>query len=963
MAYQTHINSQLSHQIETLLPIPLRAVTQQAVEAIVQTLSPSSLALINVHLADLVRVSAYSPWLQQVLAKDPQRFTTWIEENRFEQKLQPDTLREEVSQATKSCETQEELKRALRKIHLREEVVIAWRDLNNLADLKENLEHTSQLAEIILSASVAWLMEQLIEKHGQPIGEQSSTPTQLTVIAMGKLGGGELNFYSDIDLIAVFAEAGETSGETSLSNHEFFTRLIRALVDLLQSVDADGQLYNVDLRLRPFGDSGPLVITGDALEAYYTRHGREWERYALIKARPVAGDIALGKRLLNDLSPFIYRRYLDFGAFQSLRELKQEIDRQVERKSRHYNVKLGHGGIREIEFIVQALQLVHGGRDPILCNPALAEVLPLLELRDDLSSTECQTLADSYRFLRRSEHRIQMLHHRQQHQLPADEVDLLRLAAAMGYPSTAHYLTALETITSRVSALFGGLLATENPVSSNAASSKFMELWGQPLTQENATPLLEELGFGDPETAYQGLLALQKSRNFVAASELAHQRLQRLLPNLLSDCAAQEHPDAALGGTLRVLDTILRRSAYLSLLYENPPALHRLCQLCAAGVWVTDWLCQYPVLLDELLDNRSFTQRPPRQSLADQLSRAVKQGKNDLEQQMNRLRDQRNGAVLRAAMLDINPTSDSGNLLTEVAELVLDNCLCLAWQQLVARHGPPPISIYPAGTSTPGMLVIGYGKLGADDLSYRSDLDLVFLQPNCDAEQLTIGQKPTSLYRFYSRVGQRLIQLITTQTTSGRLYEVDIRLRPNGNAGPIVSDLQSFRRYQLEDAHTWEHQSLVHARSISGDFTLQEAFTNIRNQVLRLHRNRHELSAEIAAMRSRVSEEKPVKTLADQLKYSDGGTLDIEFFSQYLVLLNAAEHPILTVPTATIEILEAAIAVKLIAPNEGQQLGDSYRELTCSRRQWELGQTHNKQAIGVENLNINHQLIRRLMNN
>lgn len=953
---------QLSHLIKTLLPTLLQPTALQATEAILSAVPKTSRALISDHLTDLIRVNAYSPWLRQTLAKDHERFITWLKGNSFGLKLQPETLRAEVCAATQSCETVEELKHALCTIHLREEVIIAWRDLNSIADLKENLQHISQLAEIMVTAGLTWLTQWLVEKHGMPIGELTAKPTQLALIAMGKLGGGELNFHSDIDLIAVYGEAGETNGAQPLANQEFFTRLIRALVDLLQTPGEDGRLYNVDLRLRPFGDGGALVASGDALEAYYTRHGREWERYALIKARPVAGDIAFGNQLLCNLSPFIYRRYLDYGAFQSLRELKHEIDRQVKRKSRQYDVKLGRGGIREIEFIAQTFQLVHGGRDNALRLQALATVLPRLEQRGDISSAEREMLVDAYRFLRRSEHRIQMLHHQQQHQLPSDETDMLRLASSMGFTSTTDYLAALKVITDSVAILFGDLLATETIPSTDSAGSKFTALWEQPLTQESVIPLLEQLGFSDTEAACQQLLALQKSRNHKAASALAQRRLQRLLPNLLAVCAKQNQADAALGGTLRLLDTILRRSAYLSLLYENPTALHRLCQLCAAGEWITDWLCQHPVLLDDLIDSRSFAQRPTRQNLAAQFNRAVVQGDDDLEQQMNRLRDQRNGALLRAAMLDINPNTKSGDLLTEIAELVLDNCLRLAWQQLVSRYGPPPPTVYPANAKTPGMLVVGYGKLGAKELSYRSDLDLVLLRPDCDADQLTVGHEPTPLHRFYNRVSQRLLQLLSTQTTSGRLYEVDIRLRPSGNAGPIVSDLQSFKHYQLHQAQTWEHQALVHSRPITGDTTLHEAFTYIRKETLSLRRNRHELATAIIDMRSRVDEEKTIASLTDQLKLSDGGMLDIEFFSQYLVLLNAADHSALTAPTATTDILSTAITARLIAADDGSQLIETYQQLADCRRQWELGQSTNRQALTADNLKLNHQLIQRLMN-
>ncbi len=955
------MTAQLSHQILTLLPRQLQDPTQQTVTALVDQLTPEQAALIGEQGAAVIQACASSPWLSQVFLKDPARFYHWLSTGIFDQQPDGNRLREEITNAANRCETRDQLKLALHTIHLREEAIIAWRDLNNLADLAENLAHISQLAENILTASIAWLTRELAEKHGTPMSAESNLPVQLTLLAMGKLGGGELNFHSDIDLIALFDDEGETTGTSGqkgvLSNQEFFTRLIRALVDLLQNPGDVGQLYNVDLRLRPFGDSGALVITGSALEAYYTRHGREWERYALIKARPVAVDSTYGTEVLESLSPFIYRRYLDYGAFQSLRELKQEIDQQVERSSRQYSVKLGHGGIREIEFIVQALQLVHGGRDPSLCQPALATVMQRLEARGDLSTEDCQTLRESYHFLRRSEHRIQMLHHRQQHQLPADETDLLRLAVAMGFDKSADYLKQLEVTTQKVSELFADLLAPQSRPATRIDQTSFARLWSQPLTAESSIPLLDELGFVDSAGAFEQLLALQKSRNHLAASALAQQRLQQLLPNLLTSCADQQQADVALSGTLRLLDTILRRSAYLSLLYENPSALQRLCQLCAIGDWVTGWLCQHPVLLDELLDSRSFGERPDHDHLTSLFQQAIREGGDDLEQQMNRLRDQRNAAVLQAAMLDISAPGGSGDLLTEVAELVLESCLNLAWQQLVQRHGAPPAEVYPADSTAPGLLILGYGKLGSRGLSYRSDLDLVLLQPDCSPDLLTTGPEPTPLHRFYSRVGQRLIQLLSTQTTSGRLYEVDVRLRPSGNAGPIVSELQSFIRYQLNDAHTWEHQALVHARPICGDPALASAFSKFREQLLSQPRDRSQLLDEITSMRARVQDEKNIVTAGDQLKLNDGGMLDIEFFGQYLVLLHSAKYAQLTTPTTTTEILAAAATADQITAEQAQGLTTAYTDLINCRRLWELGQPVAENALNAEKLALNQRLM------
>ncbi|MEL0081744.1 MAG: bifunctional [glutamate--ammonia ligase]-adenylyl-L-tyrosine phosphorylase/[glutamate--ammonia-ligase] adenylyltransferase [Gammaproteobacteria bacterium] len=944
-----------------MLPAELQSSTREAVEQIVNSLNNSELALVQQKLGPLMLACAYSPWLQQIFVANPPRLVSWLQEGRFDRPVDPEALKTELTNATRHCDGQDEVKSRLRAVHLREEAIIAWRDLNGLASLTENLGHISLLAELVLTTALDWLTQALVCKHGTPIGELSHSPTQLTLLAMGKLGGRELNFHSDIDLIAIYGEAGATDGERSLSNQEFFTRLIRALIDLLQTPGPDGPLYNLDLRLRPFGDSGPLVVTAAALETYYTRNGREWERYALIKARPVGGDIQFGTRLLDELSPFIYRRYLDYGAFQSLRELKQEIDQQVRRSAEQFNVKLGRGGIREIEFIAQAFQLVHGGRDQSLRRPQLTSVLPLLHQRGEISQQEYQTLTAAYEFLRRSEHRIQMLHHQQHHRVPGDETDLLRLAGAMGYKHRHDYLDALAAVTDSVATLFANVLALDTESTPRNSSAEWSKLWKQPLQRDTALPLIEGLEFDDAETVFQQLLALQKSRNHLAASELAQQRLLMLLPGLLQACAEQPQADAALKGTLQLLDAILRRSAYLSLLYENPVALQRLCQLCAAGEWVTDWLCQHPVLLDELLDQRALTERPSKEHLAEQLDRALQQAGEDLEQQMNRLRDQRNGVILNAAMLDLAADSESGALLTEVAEVTLDRCLRLAWQQLAHRHGLPPQTGATDESATPGVLILGYGKLGAGDLSYRSDLDLVFLQPDCETEAKTDGPEATTVQRFYSRVVQRLVQLLSTQTTSGRLYEIDVRLRPDGNAGPIVSQIQSFRRYLWEQAQTWEHQALVHARPIAGDATLRAQFIELRRQLLCQPRQRQPLVAAVTEMRNRVREQKTITDIADQLKFNPGGMLDLEFFGQFLVLQYAADYPDLTRPTSTTELYSVAANLGLLDPALAQRLITAYQLLGNGRRRWELGQAVDPELLeGPQRLQI-QKLIQQQM--
>ena len=969
---QTTQPGQLSHQIEQLLPAALTNEFRVSQHGLINNLDNNLLtALSDSELAQLVTACASSSWLLQNVTAAPDKVLDYIKKGFFERSLNVEQLHTELSEAANRCENLEQLKQLLREINRREKIIIAWRDLNLLADLKDNLNHLSQLAELMTTVGLNWLNQALTERLGTPIGETSGEPATYTLLALGKLGGGELNFHSDIDLIPLFSEQGETNGNKPVSNQEFFTQLTRQLVDLLQSQTELGLVYHVDLRLRPFGDSGPLTSSANSMVSYYSSHGREWERYALIKARPIAGDLSLGYQLLAELSPFIYRRYLDYGVFESLRELKQNIDQQIERKAGPFHIKLGPGGIREIEFITQVFQLLSGGRDTRLQQTQILKVMPLLQQREDLSAEQLQTLHSGYGFLRRSEHRIQMLNHRQLHTLPTTTEEQQQLAAAMGETSYVDYLQSLEGVTAGVSAIFNDLLASTQDDSTESASDRIAQQWDQALLADEITPLLLELGFDDPQASYQGLLGLQRSHSFQVASAEARQRVARLIPKLLTATASQQQNSAALLGSLKFLQSIIRRSAYISLLIENPQALDQLCRLCAAGDWLTNWLCDHPVLLDELLDHRNLQHRPDYKNLACQFQEIIStQTENSasseqsalldqhLEQQMNQLRDLRNGSLLRAAILDIGELTDSNGLLSDTAELVLTSCLQMSWHHLLCKHGSPSPE---PNHANPNILIIGYGKLGSQAMNYSSDLDLVLLQPDIDNEAITQGANPVSNHRFYSRVVQRLIHLLTTQTTSGKLYEIDFRLRPSGNSGPIVTQISSFERYLREDAHTWEYQALVHARPVAGDPALKQSFVDLRRRILCQPRNRAELSDEIQQMAARIRQEKTIKTIPDKLKLSAGGMVDVEFCGQFLVLQHAANFAELTQSTTTAGILKTAAECHLIEPTESDPLIKHYQLLCDTRTDWELGQSISEQATDPGQWQAIRDLIHTIM--
>ncbi|HAC35025.1 MAG TPA: bifunctional [glutamate--ammonia ligase]-adenylyl-L-tyrosine phosphorylase/[glutamate--ammonia-ligase] adenylyltransferase [Gammaproteobacteria bacterium] len=928
-------------------------------------------------IAQLNLCATCSPWFARQIERYPELLLECANGRRLDEPVDREQLAIEVADRSGACQSRDQIREVLTDIHRREELIIAWRDLTGQAELAENLHHLSLLAELIVAAAVERLTHFAAQKYGSPTTESARTPCDITILGMGKLGGNELNFYSDIDLIAVIDDTGETEGtensdrKRTLSNQEFYTRVVQDLVDLLQNRTQGSQLYNVDLRLRPFGDSGPLVVTADAFVNYYSTHGREWERYALVKARPIAGSIESGRRLLKELSPFVYRRYLDYGVFASLRELKRSIDQQVERRSGTYHLKLGRGGIREIEFIAQIFQLLNGGRDPALRQPPLAAILPQLQQRGDLSTEELATLTEGYHFLRRSEQRVQMLHHQQEHRLPENPKDQQRLAMAMGYENYADYTRQLEQISAAVSAMFTSLLTIDDTDSDGDFSDEqqraqqLTALWHGELETEQCHALLLTTGYEEPDSALEILANLRESANYRQASSASQQRLELLMPQLINAAGLQPHANQALSGALRLVKTILRRSAYIALLNENPAALQQLCKLCAAGEWLTNWICQHPVLLDELLDASSLARRPTADQLATLFKQVVQLGQvgDDaaLEQQMNQLRDLRSAELLRSAILDINPQLDSDQLLDDTAEQVLATSLQIAWNQIVARHGSPPENIAHPDSSA-RLLVVGYGKLGARSLSYNSDLDLVLIRPQGDQEVMTSGaEQPTPLHRFYGRVVQRLIHLLTTQTTSGRLYEIDFRLRPSGNAGPMTSDPESLRRYLQEDARDWEHQALVHARPVAGCEKLAEAFLELRRDILCQQRKADTVATGITEMAAMIRQEKPIDDLPAKLKLSPGGMLDIEFFAQYLVLAHAANHGELLQPTRVIDILAKAVQLNLIEQETGSLLTNAYRQLTVHRKLWELRQVNDQMPLTQQQLTQTQQAIQQIM--
>lgn len=822
------------------------------------------------------------------------------------------------------------LMKRLRQVRRREMVRIIWRDLAGSAQLQETLHDLSQLADACIDHALQKLYAWQCANLGTPTSVEGA-PQQLVVLGMGKLGGGELNVSSDVDLIFAYPEEGQTQGGSrSQDNFEFFLRLGQRLIQVLHQPSEDGFVFRVDMRLRPFGESGPLVMNFDGLENYYQTHGREWERYAMIKARVVAGDSARGAELLQRLRPFVYRRYLDYGAYASLRELKGMIEKEVTRKGMEGNVKLGSGGIREIEFIAQVFQLIRGGRDKQLQQRGLFPVLHYLQQQQLLPEYVVTQLCEAYEFLRNTENRIQAFADQQMHTLPADDHAQLRLAFSMGFADWRSFNEVLVKHRERVQTHFEQVFASPQTQPTNSVlQEQVTTLWISVVSDsEAAHTALRQLGFAHNTHVYDRIKALKMGHAYLSASARGQQRLERLMPLLIAAALQQANAEVALERSLAVIEAILRRTAYLALLEEHPLALSQLVQLCAASPWISNYLATQPILLDELLDPRNLyapADKAVLQTLLQQRLRNIDE--QDEEQRLDALRQFKHSQVLRVAAADIAgvlPLMKVSDHLTWIAEVILAQALEWAWSTLVAKHGCPP-AIDPAGLHK-GFAIIGYGKLGGLELGYGSDVDVVFLYDAADDEQITNGTKPVALSVFYARLAQRLMHVLTTLTPAGMLYEVDVRLRPDGAAGLLVSSVKAYADYQANKAWTWEHQALVRARVIAGDAAIAAEFTQIRAVILGRPRKHAAVRQEVRVMRNKMREALDKARPGEfDLKHGPGGIVDIEFMVQYGILAWAHAHPVLLTYTDNIRQLQGLADVGVMSQADAQTLAETYR--------------------------------------
>ncbi|MGQ4878032.1 bifunctional [glutamate--ammonia ligase]-adenylyl-L-tyrosine phosphorylase/[glutamate--ammonia-ligase] adenylyltransferase [Billgrantia sp. LNSP4103-1] len=906
--------------------------------------SENWLALAPARRRQLARVISISDFVLDTLVRHPDWLQHLDASGELDEAPTADIQGAWLAERLEGAEDEAGLQAALRRFRRARMLGIVWRDLTRPpgVDMWSTAASVSRLAEVCLEGALGWLERHFEPRWGRPAPRTDGSEQRLVVLGMGKLGAGELNLSSDIDLIFAYPEKGETQGgRKALEHQEYFTKLGQKLIAALDAVTADGFAFRVDMRLRPLGDGGPLVGSFASLAAYYQDQGREWERYAMLKARPVAGDLEAGGELLGNLRPFVYRKYLDFGAIESLREMKALINREVKRRGMQANIKLGPGGIREVEFVVQAFQLIRGGRDTELQVTSLRTALSRLPALGLLPQAVVDELEPDYVFLRDLEHVLQALEDRQTQSLPEEHLDRERVAQALGMEDWAAVVARLEEVRGRVRRHFDAVIADPEEEVEEASEAQGEEtfslgdwrsLWCGELDAQEAQAMLEEAGFNEPDVAQRRLATLRQSRQVQSMQRIGYDRLEALMPLLLDAAAASDAPDIALERVLPLIEAVLRRTAYLALLRENPEALSHLMGLCGASPWIAEQLARYPLLLDELLTPDTLYTPADKASLADELRQALGRiPEDDEEAQLEALRVFKHAHVLRVAASDIAGTRHLmkvSDYLTYIAEVLLEAVLAMAWRHLVRKHGYPQRRDGSRAGSEPEFLIVGYGKLGGIELGYGSDLDLVFLH-DADLHGETDGARPLDSPVFFTRLGQRIIHLLTATTPAGTLYEVDMRLRPSGNAGLLVTTLDAYADYQRREAWTWEHQALVRARVVAGHAHLAEGFEAVRREILGRPREREALRDEVVKMRRKMRDHLGGKSGKGEfdLKHDPGGMVDIEFLCQFAVLSMGHETPELLQWSDNMRILETLESSGRLPAEECQRLREAYLAL------------------------------------
>jgi len=876
--------------------------------------------------SELVKVLFFSEFVANSLGRNPELFIALIQSNDLLKSYSALTYKTKLESQISHEKDINKVKQILLKIKVYESIRIAWRDLTNRATLEETLEDLSALAGAIVDYAIKAIYNEVADMYGFPVDREGNFQG-IIVLGMGKLGAGELNFSSDIDLIFIYPKQGYTNGDNVISNEEFFTKVCRKFLKVFSAGTHENNFYRIDTRLRPFGAGGPIVMNSAAFEEYYQAQGREWERYAMIKAKPIAGDIKEGDLLLKGLNSFIYRRYFDYGSFDSFREMKRRITQQVKNKKLKNNIKLGAGGIREIEFFGQLFQLIRGGVEPKLQERKILKVLDLLQTHKCIEQAPKDDLKKAYLFLRLFENRLQEYADLQTHDIPEKEENKLILALSLGYKTWDALSIDLDHHMNRVHHHFSQLLVTQDNNKSDHHTQELKELWVNINDPQFAEDAISINGFKDSEKVLSILKLLEAHPNTRRLTTNGRKKLARLIPLLVRKISEHSDPELILIKLIDLIITIERRTCYLSLLIENESALETLITLAKKSPWIITFLSNHPALLDELMHPATLYSPPNRDALEKEMKdRMAAIPKGDVEFILEELCVFRQVNMLRVAAADVSgnyPLMKVSDHLTYIAETVLTQVLQVSWDIVTQKYGLPE-NILSGGLDCCGFAIAAYGKVGGLEMGYKSDIDIVFLH-KCGSGVTTGSNKSIENIRFYSNLGQRIINMLTMHTPAGTLYGADMRLRPGGESGMIVSHIEAFEEYLKDQAWTWEHQALIRARPVAGDLDICLKFNEIRMNVLTLKRDPIILKDEVGQMRERMRDERlKIKQDLFHLKQSVGSIVDIEFLVQYLVLRYAHAFPDLTIWTDNMRLLESLDGEGVITGCESEQLQDAY---------------------------------------
>ncbi|KAE9527111.1 bifunctional [glutamate--ammonia ligase]-adenylyl-L-tyrosine phosphorylase/[glutamate--ammonia-ligase] adenylyltransferase [Testudinibacter aquarius] len=929
-------------------------------------------------LSQLNTALAMSDFVVEVLHKQPQLLAQWAQQPPSLQTCTdyPARLQAELADIT----TEEQLYTLLRQFRNREMAALSFCQSLNLMSVEQTFTALSQLAESLIVATRDWLYPKICQELGTPVNK-CGQPQPLLILGMGKLGGFELNFSSDIDLIFTYPEKGETVGaRRSVDNSQFFIRLAQRIIKALDQHTIDGFVYRTDMRLRPFGDAGALALSFAAMEDYYQEQGRDWERYAMIKARLMGEDEAnpYQQQLKKMLKPFVYRRYIDFSVIQSLRDMKAMIEREIRRRGLVDNIKLGAGGIREVEFIVQVFQLIRGGREPELQHRSLLTVLPHLVQLNLIPAEEAQALQQAYLFLRRVENVLQAIDDKQTQLLPQNQSDQVRLVHACRrfrclsqngqwievenpIDDWQTFYAYLQQQQQNVRNVFQHLIGDDNENQSNQEHDSIWRDFLNSYQDDELSSLLQQYSFA--ETVHNELLAvLSHFRSEIQRRQIGQRGrevLNKLMPCVLDKLFARADISNVLPKILNIISKVVTRTTYLELLQEHPAALDMLIRLSAASPMIAEQIANFPILLDELLDHKTLFNPPPfteyHNTLKEYLMRIPQ---DDEEQQIDALRQFKQATLLRTAaadILEVLPVMKVSDHLTYLAEAMISAVVNLAWRQTSERFGTPD-HLQPEQKN---FLVIAYGKLGGIELGYNSDLDLVFLYDAPANGQTIGGKRSIDSSQFYLRLAQKIISIFSINTRAGILYEVDMRLRPSGAAGLLVSSLTAFETYQQQDAWTWEKQALVRTRAIYGETALRQRFEQIRADILATPRDVAQLRQEVSQMRLKMYEHlAETQSGLFNIKTDPGGITDIEFIAQYLVLANTPNHPELSRWSDNVRIFDSMAQVGVLSAEQTKKLKRSYVDLR--NKIHHLNLIGKKSIVSAEQFSVERAFVREI---